>query len=63
MKAMHQFQLENNNLQEVLQKLQARMPMELEGEKTNTPASTNLLLVEPSPSSSSPNPLHPIPRA
>jgi regulator of replication initiation timing len=46
--AMHQLQLENNNLRESLWKLQVEMLMELKEEKTNSPpASTNLLLVEP----------------
>jgi hypothetical protein len=58
---MHQLQLENNNLQESIQKLQARIPMELEEEKTNFPFSaTNFLPIEPGLSSTLfPSPLHP----
>ena len=35
--AMHQLQLENENLRESLQKLQARTPMELENEEPKCP--------------------------
>ena len=51
MEAMHQLQLENDNVRESLQKLQVGTPMELE-EKNNSPlASTNVLPVEPGSSS------------
>jgi hypothetical protein len=60
--AMHQLQLENNNLREPLQKLQGGMPMELEGKKTNIPPGlTNLPPIVFAPSSTlSSTPLYPI---
>jgi hypothetical protein len=61
MEAMHQLQLENNNLGESLLKLQVGMSIELEEEKTNSPpASTNLLSIAFGPSSTLYlTPLHP----
>ena len=60
LEAMHQLQLENENLRESLHKLQARTPMELENEETKSPpTSRNLLFVEHGPSSIlAPIPLH-----
>ena len=59
--AMHQLQLENENLRESLQKLQARTPMELENEEPkHPPTSRNLQHVELGPSSIlAPSPPHP----
>ena len=56
MEAMHQLQLENDNLHESLRKLQVGTPMELEEKKNSPPASTNVLHVEPGSSSTSMEP-------
>ena len=57
LEAMHQLQLENQNIRECIQKLQARTPMELEKEETKSPpTSRNLQYVEHGPLSI---PLHP----
>ena len=60
LEAMHQLQLENQNLRESIQKFQARTPMELEDEETKSPpTSRNLLSVEHGPSLIlAPIPLH-----
>ena len=59
MEAMHQLQLENENLRESLWKLEVGTPMELEEKNNSPPASTNALPVEPGPSSThSSTPLH-----
>ena len=58
--AIHQLQLENDNLQESLQKLQVGTLMELEERNNSPPASTNVLHVDTGPSSTlSSTPLHP----
>ena len=60
MEAMHQLQLENDNLRELLRKLQVGTPMELEEINNSPPTSTIVLPVEPTPSSTfSLTPLHP----
>ena len=43
MEAMHQLQLENDNLRESLRKLQVGTPMEVEGKDNSLPTSTNVL--------------------
>ena len=59
MEAMPQLQLENDNLQDLLWKLQVGKPMELEEKNNFTPTSTNVLLIEPDSSSRlSPTPHH-----
>jgi hypothetical protein len=59
MEAMHQLQLESNDLRESPRKLQGGMPMELEKEKTNArPTSINLPQVFAPSSTLSPTPLH-----
>ena len=60
MEAMHQLQLENDNLRESLRKLQVGTPMELEEKNNSPPTSTNVLPIEPGSSSMlSPTPSHP----
>ena len=60
MEAMHQLQLENDNLRELLRKLQVGTPMELKEKNNSPPTSTNVPPVELGPSSTlSSTPLHP----
>ena len=46
LEAMHQLQLENQNIRECIQKLQARTPMELEKEETKSPPTSRTFLFE-----------------